>query len=110
MIKFLLYTVAYILGVVFIPVGMIYSLFRPKRIDYFFTLAIAIDQLGNVAMGRLFNDIMIKPNRDRFGDEDETISSVLGKNQINGTLKPFGKFLVKVLDKFEDNHSIKSIE
>ena len=79
---------------------MIYALFKSDRSGYFFKLAISLDQLGNVAMSRLFNDILIHPNRDLFGDEDETISSVLGKNKLNGTLKPIGKFLVYVLDKF----------
>ena len=110
MINFILYTVAYILGVSIIPFGMVYALFKRDLSSYFFKLALSLDQLGNVAMSRLFNDILIKPNRDRFGDEDETISSVLGKNQLNGTLKPLGKFLVNVLDKFEKDHSIKSID
>jgi len=110
MINVILYTVAYIIGVLVIPFGMVYALFKKNVSDYFFILAISLDQLGNVAMSRLFNDILIKPNRDRFGNEDETISSVLGKNQLNGTLRPLGKFLVNVLDKFEKNHSIKSIE
>lgn len=110
LISLLLYSIAYVLGVILIPFGMIYALFRPDVSGYFWKLALAIDQLGNVAMGRIFNDILIYPNRDRFGNEDETISSVLGKNQVNGTLKPLGKLLVKILDKIDPNHSIKSIE
>jgi hypothetical protein len=110
MINFILYTVAYTLGIIIIPIGMLYALFKRDLSSYFFKLALSLDQLGNIAMGRLFNDILIKPNRDLFGNEDETISSVLGKNQVNGTLRPLGKFLVDVLDKFEKNHSIKSIE
>ena len=89
---------------------MIYALFRSDLSGYYYKLALSIDQLGNVAMSRIFNDILIKPNRDRFGNEDETISSVLGKNQINGTLKPIGKFLVFLLDKLDKDHSINSIE
>ena len=110
MINIVLYTVAYVLGILIIPIGMLYALFKPSRGGYFFKLALSLDQLGNVAMGRLFNDILIYPNRDRFGDEDETISSVLGKNEINGTLRPLGQLLVDILDKFDKNHSIKSIE
>lgn len=109
MINVLLYTIAYLIGVSVIPIGMLYALFKSDRAGYFYKLALSIDQLGNVAMGKLFDDILIKPNRDRFGNEDETISSVLGKNQLNGTLRPLGSFLVFILDKFEKNHSIKSI-
>lgn len=110
MINLILYIIAYLLGIIVIPIGMVWALFRPDRGGYFYKLALAIDQLGNVAMCRIFNDILIKPNRDRFGSEDETISSVLGKNQINKTLRPLGKFLVFLLDKIEKNHCIKSIE
>ena len=73
-------------------------------------MAISYEQLGNVALSRLFNDILIKNNADNFGNPDETISSVLGKNQLNGTLKPLGLLLVKILHKLDENHSVKSIE
>ena len=106
----LLYTIAYVLGLIVIPVGMIYALFREDRGEYFYKLAVAIDQLGNVAMSRIFNDILIYSGGDKFGWEDETISSVLGKNQKKGTLKPLGKALVWILDKLDEDHSIKSIE
>jgi hypothetical protein len=92
------------------PIGIIYAMFKQDRGGYWFKMAISFDQLGNVALSRLFNDLLIKPNRDLFGKEDETISSVLGKNKLNGTLKPLGKALVWILDTLDENHSIKSIE
>lgn len=78
---------------------------------WFFILAISIDQLGNVASSELFNAIMIKNySIHRFGNEDETISSVLGKNKRGLSLKFTGKLLVLLLSAFEEDHSIKSIE
>jgi len=107
---FLLYIIARILGLILMPIGLIYAMFKEDVSGYFYKMAISFDQLGNVALSRLFNDILIKANRDRFGNEDETISSVLGKNEVNGTLRPLGKFLVFVLDKLDKDHSKKSIE
>ena len=91
----------------------------------FFAAAISIDQFGNVFLQHLFNWALIQDmyigitkdelfghlkNEHKFGNEDETISSVLGKNERQGTLRPLGKALVWVLDKLDPNHSIKSIE
>ena len=106
----LLYILSRVLGFIALPIGFIYAIFRPNLKDYFFINAVSFDQFGNTVMCRLFNDILIKSSEDLFGDEDETISSVLGKNQVNGTLRPLGKGLVWILDKIEKDHSIKSIE
>ena len=61
-------------------------------------------------MAGLFNTIMITKDGYKFGNEDETISSVLGKNQLKGTFRIIGYCLNRILDKLEKNHSIKSIE
>ena len=61
-------------------------------------------------MSKLFNDILITRDGYLFGDDRETISSVLGKNQITHTLTVFGKLLCKVLDSIDKNHCRKSIE
>lgn len=78
--------------------------------DYFFKIAVSIDQLGNVISADLFNDIMIKENGFKFGEEDETISSVIGRNYKANTLKPLGRSLRFYLDSIEKNHCINSIE
>ncbi len=73
--------------------------------------AIADDQKGNAAMWPMFNTIMIKKGGYLFGNPDETISSVFGKNQLAGTLTGFGRFIgVTVLNKIEKDHSINSID
>jgi hypothetical protein len=56
----------------------------------------------------LFNKTLATGHR--FGDIEETISSVLGKNQLTGTLTGLGKALVWILDKIDNNHAIKSID
>ena len=77
---------------------------------YFLTCAIAIDQAGNVFCSELFNDVLIKDDSQPFGDEDETISSVLGKNKLKNNLTWMGRVLDGILNVFEKNHSINSIE
>ncbi len=118
---FLLFLVAVLLSIVFLPLGGAYCLVRlwiranfktwMKRVgQYFLVIAISIDQMGNVIMQELFNDVLIKKSGIRFGNEDETISSVLGKNQQAGTLTFMGKGLNGLLHLLEKDHSIKAIE
>ncbi len=111
MIGFLLTILARLMSIVLIPIGLIYSLFRTDLKTYYWNMAIALDQLGNVCLESLMNDLLIQEwSNNNFGNPDETISSVLGKNQLDGTLKPLGKNLVLLLGKLDNNHSIKSIE
>lgn len=46
---------------------------------YLWNLLIALDQLANVLLSPLLN-LILRPSAARFGDPDETLSSVLGKN------------------------------
>ena len=61
-------------------------------------------------MDKLFNDIMIQPGGHQFGNPDETISFVLGKNIQTNTLSLVGKGLNFILDQLDKDHSIKSIK
>lgn len=113
----ILFVIAFVLGLVFLPIGLAYSIvvtfcktFLKRFATYLFVIAIAIDQLGNVVMQDLFNDIIIKRPGHKFGNEDETISSVLGKNRLSNTLTKTGKILDGILNLLEKNHSVKSIE
>ncbi len=113
---------AVILGSVLLPIGFVYSFLESfwnrgvkaslKRVNrYFYLVAVSIDQLGNVVCKELFNDMLITPNsQNLFGDPDETISSVLGKNKLAGTLTKTGKMLDAILGFLDTNHSINSIE
>jgi hypothetical protein len=99
------------------PIGFAYTLLKSfvlldVRIiqDYYFKLAISLDQLGNVVMSGLFNAIIIKSKDNQFGNPDETISSVLGKNLRTNTLTLLGRILNAILNRIDDNHSINAIE
>ncbi len=117
----LLFVIAVVLSIITVPFGMLYgaikcllrfdfnSLIR-KTNKYFRFMAIAIDQMGNVAMQDLFNDILIQNDGYQFGDVDETISSVLGKNQRMNELTYLGYLLVRFLDFIDPNHALNSIE
>lgn len=117
----LLLLVSIILSVIYAPIGLLYMVIKNLMLirwktflirvnSYLLTIAVSIDQLGNVIMQDLFNDILIKSDGHKFGNEDETISSVLGKNQVRSTLKFTGKLLNFILGLFEKDHSVKSIE
>lgn len=74
-------------------------------------IAISFDQLGNVLSEKLFNDILIKKaSKHKFGSEDETISSVIGKNQLGKTLTLLGRAINFILHLIDRNHSVDSIE
>jgi len=71
---------------------------------------VSVDQLGNVVCKDLLDLTLIKKQGYRFGNPDETISGVLGKNQNLKTLTITGRVLNYVLSLIEKDHSIKSIE
>ena len=113
----ILFLTALILKMVFYPIGFTYSclltLFKNgyKELDgYLFKCAIADDQHANTYLAKLFNDILIQNGGHKFGNPDETISSVLGKNFLKGKLSLMGKALNWILNLIEKDHSTKSIE
>lgn len=112
LINILLFLVASVLFIVLAPIWLVYSIvtrFSFNLNALFISMAIWIDQLGNVFLQYLFDDIMIKKNWYKFGVDDETISSALGKNAKKKTLTGLWKFLCFILWKIDTNHCIKSI-
>lgn len=116
MTRVLLFLIALILFCIFAPIGFIVTLI-PKRNwwwhikKYSFKLAHTIDQSGNVVCEDMFNYTLIKKNAvNKFGNPDETISSVIGKNKVKNNLTKTGNILDNILDKIDPNHSIKSID
>lgn len=117
MIGLILFILSTFLAGVIYPIGFLYSVALTlvksgyKTLDeYLFNCALATDQHANVFLAKLFNDVMIKQGGHKFGNPDETISSVLGKNKLIGKLSLFGKCLDYLLHLLDNNHSIKSIE
>ena len=117
MIGFLLFIIAFLLKCIFYPIGFFYSVIATflksgyVALDkYLFKCAIADDQHANTWLAKLFNDILIKKEGHQFGNPDETISSVLGKNYLNKKLSLAGKVLNWILNLIDPGHSVKSIE
>ena len=118
MINFILYIVSSIFVSIVTPIGYVAILIKAiftKDKDYLskklLKLAVSKDQFGNVVLEPLLSITLTKSiSTALFGNEDETISSVLGKNKLDKTLTLFGKLIVKILNFFERNHSVKSIE
>jgi len=52
-----------------------------RRPLFLLRMAIAVDQLANVLLSPLLNRALGLDQPPRFGDEDETMSSVLGKRR-----------------------------
>ena len=81
-----------------------------KSLDlYFYDTAVDIDKFGNHNFRTLFNKVLILKDAYRFGNINETISSVLGKNERDKKLTITGKLLVKILNLIDKDHCKKSI-
>ena len=113
----LLFVISIVLILITGPLGFIYgilhSLFKQGfkgTGEFFLKIAISVDQLGNVLMQHLLNLLWMKPGGYKFGNRDETISSALGRNKKLGTLTWQGRFIDKILDIIDPNHSLNSID
>ena len=103
----ILFLIAYFL---FLPISFINFLFVRNK-GYFKSSAINIDKFGNREFRTSLNKCLINKNSPfKFGNIDETISSVLGKNKRFGHLTKFGKVICKILDTIDKNHCEKSIQ
>lgn len=110
---FVLLIIALYLSVVLLPIGFAFQIITAlfKAIDkYLFRIAKSIDQLGNVVCEHLLNVTMIKKNGYKFGNEDVTISHVLGMNEKTDTLSGAGKLLALLLNTIDKDHNQKAIE
>jgi 8-oxo-dGTP diphosphatase len=108
MVKLLLFYIAIILSVVIFPLGVLVRMFYPNVGEYLFRILISIDQLGNVVCDKLFDLTLVKGHY--FGDEDETISSAMGRAKLNNDLTFTGRLLDSFLNLLDKNHTIKNIE
>lgn len=106
---------AIMLFIIIEPISFIYviffkSKFHWKRISgYWRDLAVNIDRFGNYHFRSLWNATLKTNEGYLFGNFQETISSALGKNQLENTLTPTGKILVFILNLLDENHCINSI-
>ena len=77
---------------------------------YFRGTALSLDIWANKEFRTLWNTQLRIASGYKFGRENETISSALGKNERDKTLSKKGKLLVKILDFLDKNHCVKSIK
>jgi len=116
MIELLLLLTAIILLLILLPIACFYTFLK-----YVFTAnkrmiktwacktARSIDVFANVEASELFNDALIKKGGYKFGNRQETISSVMGKNQRSNTLTHTGKVIRVILDFIDKDHCLNSI-
>ena len=99
--NFVLVILAKLLYIAISPINFIYVIFIKKKFTwkrlngYFREQAIAIDRFGNSQYRSLFNTWFVKEKGYKHGNINETISSVLGKNQRDETLTKFGMLITK---------------
>lgn len=110
-----------LLSIVLLPLGILFTIFEIirkrslKKAMWYASntvriIAVSIDQLGNVVCRDLFNRCLITSEWYKFWYQDETISSVLGKNERDNTLTNTGEMIVAVLDMVDEGHCERSIE
>ena len=104
---FLLFLIAYVL---FLPLTIINYCVVKNRKGYFKSSAISLDKFGNREFRTLLNKTLIIRSGYQFGNMNETISGVLGKNERDKTLTKTGKGVAFILDKIDPNHCLKSID
>lgn len=116
----LLYIISFILRTIFVTIGIVYDIiqiFKTSHFDRSFKyvdqkyrkLAILVDQFGNAACPEFWNFALIKKESVHpFGNQDQTISAVLGLNYLAGTLTKTGLWLNNSLNFFWKDHTIKA--
>ena len=99
--------------ILFLPLSLLNFLvvaLKFKDLGYFKSSAVNLDRFGNSEFRTLFNLTLKKKGGYEFGNFEETISSVFGKNQRDNTLSFAGKVRVFILDTMDKNHCKKSIK
>lgn len=77
--------------------------------SYLRRLAVSVDQFGNGSCATMFQFILTKKGALKFGEIDDTVSYVLGRNKYKNKLTIFGKLIVFVLDVIDRDHVEKAI-
>jgi len=102
MLNFLLFITAYIL---YLPL-LIINFFLVYSKGYFRDSALTLDRLANREFRTLWNKTTIVNDGYKFGNIEETISGVLGKNIQLKKLSKTGKILVWILS---EKHCIDAV-
>jgi len=116
MVELLFLIVAMVLLYLLLPIVALFMILKylltgDKRTlsVWFWRTARAIDIFANVNGAEFFNAIFIIEGGYKFGNPQETISSVIGKNQRDKTLSLAGNILRWMLDRISQDHCLNSI-
>ena len=116
MVELLFLIVAMVLLYLLLPIVALFMVLKylltgDKRTlsVWFWRTARAIDVFANVNGAEFFNAIFIIEGGYKFGNPQETISSVIGKNQRDKTLSLAGNILRWMLDRISQDHCLNSI-
>jgi len=111
LISFLLAVIALLLvWVLALPLYVLGIFIVKIHHAYHLTIAVSLDQLGNVLGGPLFNVILKKKGGYKFGHEDDTISMCLAINYLINNLTWFGLLIANTLERIDNGHLEKAIE
>lgn len=115
MINLILVVLAKLLFTLISPFSFVYTIFIKEPFNwqrlfgYWRNSAVSWDRYGNYQYRSFWNATLITKKGYEFGDFRETISSVLGKNERDGTLSKLGIILTKILNKLDKDHCKNSI-
>jgi len=107
---FIAFVCTIVLGIIWLPISFIYSMFVHRfSSNFFLNNSITIDILGNIN-GELLELIVTKQRNTLFGTKGVTISASLGYLEVRCQLNKRGKWLSKTLDKAfsEKNHCVNA--
>ena len=114
----LLFLIATCLLIATAPIGILFAIGRQLVASkvimlniYLLEVALVLDQAGNVIMQHFLNFALLKKKKHTylFGNKNETISSVIGKNSLTGTLNSVGLMTDAFLNFIDNRHSLDSI-
>jgi len=128
---FMLYLITYLLEPFVLMANIIVVLAKNKNLDgYFYIDSVARDRYANYNYRSLWCFLFIKKIGYKFGNDEETISGVLGKNQRDSeivtlktiyicklriennrfsNMKRAGNLMCNILDTLEKNHCKNAI-
>jgi len=114
-IGYLLFLIARVVVVLSSPLGVLYTLIRRVVLGqsktlgkYYIDMAYLYDVFVNVCWGDFFNDVFKKWNAYPYGDHQDSISRVLGKNKALQQLTRFETWVANWLNKLDRDHVEKA--
>lgn len=114
MTGYILFLIARTFAVVSSPLGVGYSTIRRLHKGeplgkYYFNNAYVLDVYINSTWGDFLNDVFGKNNKGyKYGNPNESLSRVLGKNKELGTLTKGEAWVAKQLNRIDPNHVEKA--